>query len=377
MGHGTFRDDEINKIDTSSFFKELVENSQAAGIIVMDVEGNILEANTIVQKLLAYAKEDLLGKYFDILFIPEDRLRNLPEIELKTVKQKGSFTDDNYLLHKKGAYIWVHGESICTQDKEGKVYIIKIIFDINDKKLLEEQLTYSNQKLIQVNKDLENFVYTASHDLKAPINNIEALLATLEEEIDPVCKSKIGETGIMEMLYTSIQRFKDTLADLATLGKLQNGIVEEVKSKIDFKEVLEEVKLDLRDEIQQSNAVVMDFFAEAPAVYISRKNLRSILFNLLSNALKYALPTRNPEVKFTSTKVSENQVLLEVEDNGLGIPAEDQHKVFSMYERIHDHVDGTGVGLNIVKRIMDNNGGRIELESQVGRGSIFKIYFKQ
>ncbi len=377
MSHNTFQDKEIKKIDTSSFFEELMENSQAAGLIVIDVNGIILDSNISIQKVLGYSKEDLTGNYYDLLFVPEDRLRNLPEIELKTVKQKGSYIDDNYLLHKKGAYIWVHGESIYTQDKEGNIFIIKVIFDINDKKLLEEQLTHSNQKSVNVNKDLENFIYTASHDLKAPINNIEGLLSSVKDELGAECKNKLEESGILEMFNTSIQKFKDTLYDLTSLGKTQNGLAEEIKSRVDFKEVLDQVKFDLMEDIEVSHARIYDYLTEASFINFSRKNLRSILYNLLSNAIKYASPDRIPEVIIRTSKVKEHLILLEVQDNGLGISADDQEKVFSMYQRIHTHVEGTGVGLNIVKRIVENNGGKIELESEEGKGSTFKIYFRE
>lgn len=377
MSHNTFQDKEIKKIDTSTFFEELMENSQAAGLIVMDVNGIILDSNISIQKVLGYAKEDLTGNYYDLLFVPEDRLRNLPEVELKTVKQKGSFIDDNYLLHKKGAYIWVHGESIYSQDNEGNIFIIKVIFDINDKKLLEEQLTHSNQKLVNINNDLENFVYTASHDLKAPINNIDGLLNSVKDELGAECEKKLEDSGILEMFNTSIQKFKDTLFDLTTLGKTQNGLAEEIKSRVDFKEVLDQVKFDLMDDIELSHAKIFDYLTEVSFINFSRKNLRSILYNLLSNAIKYASPDRIPEVIIRTSKVKENLILLEVKDNGLGISPEDQEKVFSMYQRIHTHVEGTGVGLNIVKRIVENNGGQIELESLEGKGSTFKIYLKE
>ncbi|GAL85713.1 PAS/PAC sensor signal transduction histidine kinase [Sporocytophaga myxococcoides] len=377
MSHNTFQDKEIKQIDTSTFFTEVMENSQAAGVIVMNVNGIMLDSSISVQKVLGYAKEDLIGNYYGLLFVPEDRLKNLPEVELKTVKQKGSFIDDNYLLHKKGAYIWIHGESIYTQDKEGNIFIIKVIFDINEKKLLEEQLTHSNQKLVNINNDLENFIYTASHDLKAPINNIDGLLASVKEELDSECKKKLEESGILEMLNISIQKFKNTLYDLASIGKTQSGIAEELKSRVDFKEVLDQVKFDLMDDIENSHAKIYDYFTEASFINFSRKNLRSILYNLLSNAIKYASPERIPEIIIRTSKVREDLILLEVKDNGLGISTKDHGKVFSMYERIHTHIEGTGVGLNIVKRIVENNGGKIELESQEGKGSTFKIYFKE
>ena len=97
-------------IDTSPFFKLLLENSQVAGMLLIDENGIILDSNFGLQKAFGYLKEDIVGKNFSLLFTPEDRLKNLPEIELETVVQKGSFMDSNYILHKDGAYIWAHGE---------------------------------------------------------------------------------------------------------------------------------------------------------------------------------------------------------------------------------------------------------------------------
>jgi signal transduction histidine kinase len=111
-------------------------------------------------------------------------------------------------------------------------------------------------------------------------------------------------------------------------------------------------------------------------INFSRKNLRSIVYNLINNAIKYRAPDRNPEVFIKTEKADGNFIVLRVLDNGLGISSENISKIFNMFKRLHDHVEGSGIGLYIVKRIIDNSGGRIIVNSEVGKGSEFSVYLK-
>ncbi|HEY4650328.1 MAG TPA: ATP-binding protein, partial [Pontibacter sp.] len=115
---------------------------------------------------------------------------------------------------------------------------------------------------------------------------------------------------------------------------------------------------------------------EVEAILYARKNLRSIMYNLVSNAVKYRSEERAPSVR-VSTYRKNDFVVLEIADNGLGIRKEQQHKLFSMFKRLHKHVEGTGIGLYIVKRIIENNGGRIEVESEYDKGTTFRVYFRE
>src|SRR5690606_42252 len=136
-----------------------------------------------------------------------------------------------------------------------------------------------------------------------------------------------------------------------------------------------EVILDIRELIKASNdpVIVADF--KIDKIKYSRKNLRSIIYNLLSNALKYSSPERRPEIHL-STRLVEDFIWLTIFDNGLGINQESQHKVFNMFERAHQHVEGSGVGLYIIKRIIENFGGKIEIQSKENVGTNFYVYLR-
>lgn len=249
---------------------------------------------------------------------------------------------------------------------------IGTILDITDQKRFEQTLKSKNEELQKINSDLDNFVYTASHDLKAPIINIEGLIKALSSEYF-VENDETKE--LFDMVHQSIESFKTTIHDLADVAKVQAWSLAE-EEIIQFREAAEHAKLHIKDLISSFDAEILEDYSKATEISFSGKNLRSIFYNLLSNGIKYSSPERKPRIKVT-TQDSGEFILLSFEDNGLGIPKEDHLKVFSMFKRLHDHVEGSGVGMAIVKKIIDNNEGKIEIESEVGRGTVFKIFLRK
>jgi signal transduction histidine kinase len=213
-------------------------------------------------------------------------------------------------------------------------------------------------------------VYTASHDLKAPIINLEGLVKKRGKEVHP----EQGRVGfIMELITGTIDTFKKTIQTLTDISRIQKNVSDD-ESDVDLNELLADIQTSVRDMIESNEATVKADFREVSQVHFSRKNLHSILHNLLTNAIKYRSPDRKPVVRI-STEDSADYIMLCVKDNGLGISPEQQKKLFTMFKRFHDHVEGSGVGLYIVKRIIENAGGRIDVESTVGKGSEFTVYF--
>ena len=114
---------------------------------------------------------------------------------------------------------------------------------------------------------------------------------------------------------------------------------------------------------------------QVPEIPFSKKNLRSILFNLLSNAVKYRSPDRDLEIAIR-TEQSEHFIILSIQDNGLGLDPNNINDIFLKFNRKHDHLEGTGIGLYLIERIITNAGGKIEVESELGKGSVFRVYLK-
>ncbi|MDB5267368.1 MAG: hypothetical protein JWP58_408 [Hymenobacter sp.] len=243
---------------------------------------------------------------------------------------------------------------------------------INEEMLVaNEELRDTNDRLSHTNVDLDTFVYTASHDLKAPIANIEGLLLALGEQLPAAVRHTPDVTQLLALMHGSVLRFQRTLDHLTDVSKLQHAHAEPAEA-VDLAALAEAVRLDLTPALAAASGHLSLDVASCPTVRFSSKNLRSILYNLLSNAIKYQVPGRAPQVLLRAT-CAPGQVRLEVHDNGLGLSETEQTKLFVMFRRLHTHVEGTGVGLYMVKRMVENAGGTVQVQSAPGMGSIFSV----
>jgi PAS domain S-box-containing protein len=245
--------------------------------------------------------------------------------------------------------------------------------NIHQRKLAQDALRKSNLELKKVNADLDNFIYTASHDLKAPVLNIEGLVYVLNSLLNKKGGQDEDISKYIRLMYSSINRFKETILDLTEISKIQKNVDGEVEL-IDICSMIKEVKESIESYIQEAQAEIVLDEKKCPAIQFSKHNLRSIIYNLLTNAIKYRHPDRKPQI-LIQTDIQNSQPVLKVKDNGLGVKPEQKEKMFKMFKRLHTHVEGTGIGLYIVKRIIDNTGGRIEVDSQEGLGTEFRVYF--
>jgi PAS domain S-box-containing protein len=235
-----------------------------------------------------------------------------------------------------------------------------------------QDLSAANAQLVRINDDLDNFVYTASHDLKAPISNIEGLLQVLLRTLPAEFMQSERVRRLTSLMQESVERFKNTIASLTEVVKLQKENSTEAV-QVDLREVVREVSLDLQPLIKTSGAELEIDIADCPPIHFSEKNLRSVVYNLISNAIKYCSPERLPRV-LISCQAQAEYLVLSVQDNGLGMEAARIGQLFTMFKRFHTHVEGSGIGLYMIKKMIENAGGRIEVESQVGVGSTFRVF---
>ncbi len=296
----------------------------------------------------------------------------------------GALYQIEYRMRKfDGTYNWFLARAQPLRDESGKILKwFGTCTDIQEQREImeelertKEELRISNQDLNQsieelgrVNLELDNFVYSASHDLKAPLNNLEGLIDLLEpsEESDP------DQVEILQMIGKSVIRFKDVVNDMTLMvktAKENNGM-----HNVDFLLLISEIKNDLSDLIiSTETTLVLDL--DVKNIHYPRKEIRSILFNLISNGIKYRDPHRPLKIT-VRTKATPEEILLEVEDTGSGIEAEHIPKLFNKNFRINTSIEGSGLGLFIVKRMVENRAGRIEVASMVGKGSLFSVFLK-
>lgn len=341
---------------------------------------------------------------------PEDQ--EILEETLRNAIATGESYQLQYRLLLKGKelrYINTKGEAI--KNEEGKVTKIRgIVQDITERKIIAqkletaydelketheelkrseeslrqlnneletrvlnrtEALQESNERLVKINADLDNFIYTASHDLKVPIANIEGLLNILKKKVDNHLKD--NDKIIIHMMEESVCRFNATIKDLTQISKIQKDLEEENSETILFSETLDSLLPDMAGLIAEKNSKICTHF-EVDEIIFAKKNLRSILYNLIVNSLKYSSDERLPQITI-STKRDPEGIVLSIADNGMGVPEKQLVKIFSLFKRYHTNIEGSGIGLYIVKRIVENRGGRIDVKSEVNVGTTFNIIF--
>lgn len=254
---------------------------------------------------------------------------------------------------------------------EDELEILKVIASMSSTKIMQakvfDYVQIQNEKLKITNDRLLQFVYVASHDLRSPVSNIITLLSFLDF-------SKIEGENLMLLgnIQKASQKLQGNLQRLIDLVTDEDNLYKNVE-KVRFSKLLDEVKFSIEKELNLSEAVIKTDFQvediEFPSVY-----LHSILLNLITNAIKYRSPYRNPEVIVETLPVGRYVCLL-VKDNGKGIDLEKNRlKIFNRLERFDRDVSGKGLGLYLVKGLVEALGGKIEVQSELNKGTVFKIY---
>ena len=324
-------------------------------------------------KIFGYPKEEIgegVSFWFDKIH-PDDKERIVKGIQDVISKGKQNWFGEYKLLKADGQYATILDRGYVLHYEDGTPYrMIGSMVDLTYLKRVQVELEKTNQNLLKINTDLDNFVYTASHDLKAPISNIEGLTDALQDLTE---KGDEQVHLILDLVRKSVEKFKETINALTDVAKIQKEFEEEAET-LHIKEMVEEVKFSIQHMFTSSHAQMV-YHLEEEYVQFSKKNFRSILYNLISNAIKYRDAQRGLVIEIASSKVGD-QIELRITDNGLGIDKNRQKQIFGMFKRFHTHVEGTGIGLYMVKRIIENAGGSIEVNSQPGQGTIFHILLK-
>ncbi|GAB3732649.1 ATP-binding protein [Hymenobacter agri] len=228
-----------------------------------------------------------------------------------------------------------------------------------------------NRQLARTNQDLDNFVYAASHDLRQPVNNLRGLF----EELCRTASFQDPDAAfILRLFDESLTSLNTTVTDLASVVQEQRQQGELTTEQVRLQPLLSEVMQSLGPQIVSTEARITADFAEVDEVKYVRGNLRTILLNLVSNSIKYRHPERRPDIAVRTFR-EEGCPVLEVRDNGLGMDlAQHGSELFHLFRRFHPSAgEGTGVGLFLVNRIVQHEGGHISVESAVGTGTTFRV----
>lgn len=305
---------------------------------------------------------------------PDDR-KNMDEyLRLEVIGKRKSFNKEYRIVRNDDKQTkWVWGLGDLKSDESGNIVeMIGTITDITVKKYAELERVKMTMDLIQRNKDLEQFTYIVSHNLRAPVANILGATSIL---FNPELSTK--EKDVLNRgLNESVNRLDNVVKDLNHILQIKSKI-NEIKEEVNFSDLVEEIKISIQDLTGKDHIKIKYDFFEIDSFLTLKSYFYSIFYNLISNSLKYRQPDIPLVIVIKSRKLKDKMELL-FKDNGIGIDLEKVgDKVFGLYKRFHSGgIEGKGMGLYMVKTQVESLGGKISISSKVNKGTEFKIEFK-
>jgi PAS domain S-box-containing protein len=352
---------EIKKAARNSRLLGAIVDSSDDAIISKNLDGIITSWNKSAERLFGYTAEEIIGKPVTIL-IPHDRLNEEPEIisRLKRGERVDHF--ETIRRTKDGILLDISLTISPVRDAQGLIVgASKIARDITEKKRIEAEIR-------RANADLEQFAFSASHDLQEPLRNVkiysDLLTRRYRDKFDGEALEFLG------YLQTGATRMETLVKDL--LAYTQISRFEPGQETTDANEVLALTKENLTNAIRESNASVTS--DPLPSVQMHFSHLQQVLQNLIGNAIKYRSPERKPVIHITAER-SGHEFIFGVRDNGIGIAPQYKETIFGIFKRLHtsNEYSGSGIGLAICQRVVEQYKGRIWVESEPGRGSTFRF----
>lgn len=346
--------------------RTMIESAQDYAIINLDLNGRITYWNSGAKRLLGYSEQAVIGQLYDLLFPEDDRRSGLAQREMETALATGRAESEGWRVRPDGSKFWASGVVSPIQDSSGKVTgFVKVVRDITDQKNSEERLAQQTKALQRSNEDLQRFAYVASHDLQEPLRMIGSYSQLLVRRNE----SRLDEDSrqFVKFIVTGVQRMHVLIRDLLEFSRITSDQVGPPEH-VDCNQVLGLALQHLQFKITESGAKIT--FDRLPVVLGHQSRLLQVFQNLIGNALKYCETV--PQVHVSAARDRE-QWRIAITDNGIGIAPEHQEKVFGLFERLHSKSEypGSGIGLVTCKRIIEQSGGRIWVESALGKGSTF------
>lgn len=332
----------------------------------------IVFVNPAFTEMTGYKSSEVIGKT-PIVFMGRKSVKNDIGNLSKAMKGREEFNFETLNHTKSGEEYWVNFSMIPITNQEGEhSHWISIQRDITEEKKQEKEKEQLIRELTQNNKDLKQFSYITSHNLRAPLSNLTGLLNLMHEI--PVENDELRE--IINGFSTSTNLLNETINDLVKVVIIKDNPSIN-KEEVLIKDVFENVFNQLSYLISLHKPILKMELEKVSILNINKAYLESILLNLFTNAIKYRSPKRTLRI-FVSSKEVGNQIVLVFKDNGIGIDLErNGDKIFGLYQRFHNYSDSKGLGLYLVKSQVESMGGTISLESEVDKGTTFTITFKK
>jgi PAS domain S-box-containing protein len=369
----------------------MVEEVQDYAILYLNRKGIVENWNTGAEKIKGYRADEIIGKSFSVFYTREDRNNNLPQKLLELAVKTGRARQEGWRVRKDGSLFWASVVITAVHNEKNDVIgFSKVTHDLTEKKNADDRLKKNasdleqkNEDLRKMNKELESFAYISSHDLQEPLRKIQTF-ATLLSKKEAGNLTEDGKDYFKRM-QRAAERMQILIDDLLAYSRTNTS--ERKFENTHLNKIVDEVKADLKEELQQKHATIETH--EMCEVSIIPFQFRQLLHNLISNSLKFSIPGKPPHIKieskienginFRNARLSDKTKYchISISDNGIGFEQHYSEKIFELFQRLHGKAEynGTGIGLAIVKKIVENHGGIISAKGQLNKGATFDIYF--
>jgi len=358
-------------------YPKMVEEVQDYAILLLDPEGNILNWNKGAQRIKGYTEEEILGKNIRIFYIEDDRNAHLPEKLIREAVEKGKAMHEGWRLRKNGSKF--RGSIVITalhDDLNQIIGFTKVTRDLTDKKLADDQLKQYTRDIEFQNSQLEEYAYVASHDLQEPLRKIETFAELLERNLEDNVEAK----KYLDKINSASIRMTHLIKNVLLYSQLSPG--SQLFIPTDLNEVLTQAEEDFETLIYETQCKIT--YSKLPVIRGIPIQLQQLFSNLISNSLKF---THGPPVIEISAQMlcteavknhnqlNPDQPYLQIlfKDNGIGFESQYAEQVFKLFNRLHHDKSGTGIGLALCKRIVENHRGIMSVFSEVDKGTSFFI----
>jgi PAS domain S-box-containing protein len=377
----------------------LIESTTDYAIFMLDPEGRVASWNPGAKRIKGYEADEIIGRHFSTFYTPEAIASGWPQHELVEAARVGRFEDEGWRLRKDGTRFWANVVISALRGADGTLRgYAKVTRDMTQRKAHEERITrlskeleqrvlqldVTNRELAQRNAENESFVYSVSHDLRSPLVNLQGFSHELrtgaraleqllsDPEVPPRVQARARAllSGDLEeslgFIGNAVKHLSNIIDGLLRLSRI--GRIEYESKSVDTNRVVAGILSAMHTTVAQSGATIE--VKPLPTVRGDRNAIGQIFANVIGNALKSFDPGRPGVIEISAT--DEQPPVFAIRDNGVGIPAEYRSKMFHVFQHVHTAKNrGEGMGLAIVRRIVERHGGRIWFESRPGEGTTF------